>query len=231
MFSDNKGFTLLEILLALAIMVVGFLAMSQMQYISLRQSNLAESGSTATNIIQFASDRDMSRSKRLHLLNSRVYLDSQAGKTIVLQDDYCSDAICVTCPCDPFQVFTSQTLTDGSVENRCSVIDTKDFDPESIDYKDDVGDCTDSEFYLVRRVTSEVDTTVVPTEVNLNISYAIKNQKQLDDEGFETSEPDFTVKHSLAVQKYRVSGHVDTGWGRFVTAPGTWNLVVIPHIP
>ena len=236
MKSENKGFTLLEILMALGIMAFGFIAMSQMQYLSLRQSNLAESGTVATNIIQFAGDRDMARAKRLHLLNSRVYLDSQAGKTIGIQNDYCSggtDAVCAECPCNPLEVFTTQSLTDGSVENRCSVIDINNFDPESIDYQavDDLSQCTDSEFYLLRRVTAEVDATVAPTELNLNISYAVKNQTQLDDSGFELSEPDYTINQSLVVQKYRVSAHVDTGWNNFVTSAGNWNLVVIPHIP
>jgi len=233
MNSDNKGFTLLEILIALGIMVIGFLAMSQMQYLSLRQSNLAESGTVATNIIQFASDRDMSEAKRLHLLNSRVYLDSQAGRPINLQDNYCAGvgSVCAQCPCDPLEIFTSQSTTDGSVENRCSVIDIEDFDPASIDYKDNVTLCTDSEFYLVRRVTSGFDATVVPNEINLNVSYAIKNQKQFDESGFETAEPDFTLNQSLAVQKYRVSAHVDTGWDNFVTTVGDWSQVVIPHIP
>ena len=233
MKSDNKGFTLLEILVALGIMVIGFLAMSQMQYLSLRQSNMAESGTIATNIIQFASDRDMSEAKRLHLLNSRVYLDSQAGRSINKQDDYCttSGGPCADCPCDPLEAFTSQSLTDGSVENRCSVIDIVEFDPESIDYKDDVTLCTDSEFYLVRRVTSNVDVVSLPNEINLNVSYAIKTQKQFDESGFETSEPDFTINKSLAVQKYRVSAHVDTGWDNFVTTTGDWSQVVIPHIP
>ena len=236
MLAEKKGFTILEILVALGIMTLGFLAMSQMQYLSLRQSNLAESGTIATNIIQYASDRDMARVRRLHLLNSRVYLDSQAGKTITSQDDYCNsgvDGICLTCPCDPFQVFTLQSLTDGAVENRCSVIDIENFDPENIDYQDvdDPTQCTDSEFYLVRRVTTAFDNTATPNEINLNVTYAIKNQKQYDEAGFETSEPDFTLNKSLAVQKYRLSAHVDTGWNNFVTIVGNWNQVVVPHIP
>ena len=238
---NNNGFTLLEILIALGIMSFGFLAMSQMQYLSLRQSNLAESGSVATNIIQFVSDRDISRAKRLHLLNSRVYLEAQSGKVITNQDSYCSDtgAICEDCPCDPLSVFTSDSLTSDTIEIRCAAIDVNNFDPDTIVYVDNATDCknqvTDTEYYLLRRVINTVDTSVTPNQVDIDVSYAVKNERQLDEASF-TSTDDFTIFNSVANQKYRLSAHVDTGWINFVStgsgaADAPWTTVIVPHIP
>jgi len=55
---SQNGFTLIEILVAVFIMSVGFLALSQMEFLSVRQKQMAEAGSNATNTIQFAGDRD-----------------------------------------------------------------------------------------------------------------------------------------------------------------------------
>ena len=88
MTSNNKGFTLIEILVALAITSIGFLAMSQMQYLSLRQTTLAQVGSQSTNLIQSLIDRDTKFARIIHLLNSRVYIDSQSGTTITTKDNY-----------------------------------------------------------------------------------------------------------------------------------------------
>ncbi|MGI9535049.1 MAG: type IV pilus modification PilV family protein [Thermodesulfobacteriota bacterium] len=245
MFSDNKGFTILEILIALGIMVVGFLAMSQMQYLSLRQSSLAESGTLATNIIQFASDRDMEQAKRLHLLNSRVYADSRDGKIIDKQTKYCTDGVidnCTSCPCDPFSVFLkNSSFTQLSTpETRCAPIELKKFDPKKIQYFDTVANCLnppspfddiDPNFILLRKVDNVVDTTVIPTQIQLTVSYAIKNKKQINDTGLEDSDNEFSTRNSLAVQNYEVSAHVDTGWTSFISIPGSWNLIVVPHIP
>ena len=48
---DNSGFTLLEILVAVFLMAIGFFAMSQMQFLSLRQSQLAENGTMIITLI------------------------------------------------------------------------------------------------------------------------------------------------------------------------------------
>ena len=68
MNSNSKGFTLLEILFAVAIMGIGFLAMSQMQYLSLNQKTIAENGTFATNLIQTITDMEMANAKRINLL-------------------------------------------------------------------------------------------------------------------------------------------------------------------
>ena len=102
---NQSGFTMLEILVALGIMTIGFLAMAQMQFLSLRQSNIAEDGTTAMTILQTIADKDIEDVKRLHVLNSRVFLDEQSDKPITTQDDYCDGSPPSNCfkpPCsDP----------------------------------------------------------------------------------------------------------------------------------
>ncbi|HSG31802.1 MAG TPA: prepilin-type N-terminal cleavage/methylation domain-containing protein [Thermodesulfobacteriota bacterium] len=63
--NNTSGFTLLEILVAVFIMSVGFLALSQMEFLSVRQKQMAEAGSNATNIIQAAADKDLAEIKRI----------------------------------------------------------------------------------------------------------------------------------------------------------------------
>ncbi|MCL4246501.1 MAG: prepilin-type N-terminal cleavage/methylation domain-containing protein, partial [Candidatus Dadabacteria bacterium] len=77
---NQRGFTFTEIIIAISIMALGFLAMAQMQYLSLRQKQRAEQGTVATNIIQFIADRDIERVKRSHLLNSIAFVEAQAGR-------------------------------------------------------------------------------------------------------------------------------------------------------
>ncbi len=60
--SNNKrGFTLLELLISVGIMSLGFLAIAQMQFLSLRQKQKAEQGTVATNAIQFIKEIGMDR--------------------------------------------------------------------------------------------------------------------------------------------------------------------------
>ncbi|MEZ4547618.1 MAG: prepilin-type N-terminal cleavage/methylation domain-containing protein [Thermodesulfobacteriota bacterium] len=77
---NERGFTFTEIIIAISIMALGFLAMAQMQYLSLRQKQRAEQGTVATNVIQFIADRDMEEVKRAHLLNSIAFVEAQAGR-------------------------------------------------------------------------------------------------------------------------------------------------------
>ena len=74
MNSNSKGFTFLEIIVALGIMAVGFLAMSQMQYLSFRQKVLAESGTFSTNMIGTVSAFEMANAKTVNLLNAQEYI-------------------------------------------------------------------------------------------------------------------------------------------------------------
>jgi len=77
---NQKGFTFIEVIIALSIMAIGFLATSQMQFLSLRQKQLAEDGTIATNIIQFIADQDMSTARQIHLLNSIAFIEALAGR-------------------------------------------------------------------------------------------------------------------------------------------------------
>jgi len=73
---SQNGFTLIEILVSVFIMSIGFLALSQMEFLSVRQTRLAEQGTMATNIIQFISDRDASEVKKRTLLNNKEIMGS-----------------------------------------------------------------------------------------------------------------------------------------------------------
>jgi len=125
MLNDKKGFTLLELLIALGIMTVGFLAIAQMQFLSLKQTRKAEIGTTATNIIQFISDTDMAEVRRLYLLNSAAFNNSVAGR--IPDFSYCDGAAppncpntpcedpCSGCPAQPCDVM--EALTVGQIPN------------------------------------------------------------------------------------------------------------------
>src|SRR3972149_10751850 len=84
---NQEGFTLIELLIATLIMALGFMAFAEMQFLSLLLKQRAELGSTATNAIQFISDRDMAEVKRIYLLNSNTRMDAQAGRGLGLR--YC----------------------------------------------------------------------------------------------------------------------------------------------
>lgn len=249
MTSNNKGFTLFEILIALAITAVGFLAMSQMQYISLRQKTLAETGTFATNVIDTVSDFEMANARAISLLNARVYLDSQANKTILNQVQYCDgsdDSVCAQCPCNPLTVFTSpgfNLFANGS-ETLCVPLDIENFNISDIEYFDSVAGCSataddlNPSFFIIRRVVNNFDGASTPNQINLNVTYALKSLKQLKDTGNGLELGDggesgpLKITHSISLQNYQISAHVEQDWTNFVTlAGGTWNLVVVPHIP
>lgn len=226
LLKQQSGFTLVEIIVALLIMVIGFLAMSQMQYLSLRQHSLAESGTIGTNFLQALSERDMSEVRRIHLLNSRVYLDSQSGKPITTQDDYCSGSVdpCDSgCPCNPLVILTSNTNSDNT-ETSCAVIDVDNVDPVGIQYETSKADCNGGELYIVRRVVTDIDTTATPNDINVNVTYAVKNANQFESYSFGSQ---LTLPTSVVVQNYEASAHIDD-WSTYVPA---WNQVIVPHIP
>ncbi len=255
MNSNSKGFTFLEIIVALGIMAVGFLAMSQMQYLSFRQKVLAESGTFSTNTIGTVSAFEMANAKTVNLLNARVYLDSQARKIIDNQVDYCDgsdDAVCEACPCNPLEVFVSDAFNllavGGDVEHSCAMIDPNNFNPGDLEFftdasctaaaGDDDDDDTVAPFYIFRTVTSTFDNTTTPNLINLDIRYVLKSARQFNDPlnqslmGSSGAINDFRVGDSIAKQNFQVSAHVERDWTNFVTlTTGTWNLVIVPHIP
>ncbi len=251
MTSNNKGFTLYEILVALAITSIGFLAMSQMQYLSLRQTTLAQIGSKSTNLLQSLTDRDTQFARIIHLMNSRVYLDSVSGTTITTQDNYCdgtpptsclnppcSDP-CTICPCDPLTIFTSDPTTNNT-ETTCAFLSTVEFDPTNIKYETNKGLCSNpaclaeetpcrQELFVVRRVVTTVDQTTIPQEINLRVTYAIKTPKQFAD--FNLDDP-IRIIDTVVAQTYLTSAHIDQNWNTYINIPGQdWSNVTIPHIP
>jgi len=226
LLKQESGFTLTEIIIALLIMVVGFLAMSQMQFLSLRQHRLAADGTIGTNYIQALSERDMAEIRRLHLLNARVYTDSQADKPINTQDDYCATSAppCDNgCPCNPLNILTSNSGTDNT-ETSCAVIDVNSVDPTNVDYKSNKSDCTGGDLYLVRRVQTDRDDSIIPAEINLRVTYAVKTPEQFSSYNLGDQ---LKLASSVVVQNYDTSAHIDD-WSQFV--PG-WTNVIVPHIP
>jgi len=94
---NKAGFTLIEILVSVLIMSVGFLALSQMGFLSLRLKQMAEEGTDATQVIQFITDRDLAQVKRIHLLNTKTYQDGITVKPLDLS--YCgggTNSLCGT---------------------------------------------------------------------------------------------------------------------------------------
>src|SRR3989337_3203505 len=100
---SQEGFTLIELLSATLIMSIGFIAFAEMQFLSLLQKQRAELGSTATNAIQFISDRDIAEVKRIYLLNSNTRMDAQAGRALDLSycDGSAPSSVFGVCPCGP----------------------------------------------------------------------------------------------------------------------------------
>jgi len=243
MTSNNKGFTLMEILVALTIMAIGFLAMSQMQYLSLRQKTMAEMGTFATNIVESVSDFEMANAKRINSLNARVYLDSQANLLMSNQTDYCDnspDAVCEQCPCNPLQVFVSDTY-DLTINNNneitCAPVDINNFDPTQVEFFTDLSICRTvpnitPTVYIFRNVNSTFDITTTPNLVNINITYVVKSAKRINSMDISASIDDVSFGSSLTVQNIHFSGHVERDWNNFITlGGGTWNEVFVPHIP
>jgi prepilin-type N-terminal cleavage/methylation domain-containing protein len=221
----NKGFTLIEVLVALFIMSIGFLALSQMQYLSLKQSQLAYSGTTASNLIQSLSDIDLSRIRIINRNNIVLVNDIISGNGNNTHQDYCNNNLCNNeCPCDPFHAFTAFADEDSPL-SICTAIKNEyhklNFD-ETIISTNPAVSCnnTANEYFLTR--TINVDTRV-PGERTYNIAYTIKNRYQ------QVNYPD-ELGNSLATQYIKISAHVDSTI--LASAPdGISNLLVIPNIP
>lgn len=249
-FSNENGFTFTEILIALSIMTIGFLAMAQMQFLSLRQKQQAEVGTVATNMIQFIADRDMGEVRRTHLLNAIAFVEAQAGRLNPNSDSepnlqYCKGEknVCDDCPCDPLAAVTpnpSQVLDedDNTVpETSCALINPHDFDPKDVEFSTDETDCSgvsDGSLIVVKRVVVESDNDVdgdgeddtgVPLIIRLNITYAVKSRKQFDETDFDS----VSVRDTLAVQNYVISAHREN-WFEII-ADDDWKEVNVPHIP
>jgi len=219
---DKEGFTLIEVLVALFIMSIGFLALSQMQYLSLRQSQLAHSGTTATNLIQAFSDSDLSRMRSIHNLNMALVDDLSSGD--IINRDYCDKKLCKNqCPCDPFSVISNDP-TGNNTQHICTAIKNENYKFGEIGIPDkpaasckNVTNDLSNEYFLTR--TIDIDTSV-PGERTYSIAYSVKNRYQ------QVNHP-LTFGNSLATQFIKISAHVDTT----ILASGYSNILVIPNIP
>jgi len=239
---NSNGFTFTEVMIALSIMALGFLAMAQMQFLSLKQKQDAELGTVATNIIQFMADRDMAEAKRVHLLNSIAYVEAQAGRLNPADDSethlqYCkssnSNSICDTCPCNPLKAVTPNPTPnqDGDEndipETTCAVISTHDFDPENVQFEADQSDCditNDGELFIVKQVvTTIVNPGETPQISNMNITYGVKTPLQFEDTDYDS----VSIKDTIASQEFAISSHRED-WSEIIGAG--WNAVNIPHM-
>jgi len=227
--NSQKGFTLTEIMIALAIMALGFLAMAQMQYLSLRQKQQAELGTVATNVVQFIADRDMEEVKRAQLLNSTAFMKAQAGR--LDPSSYCLsgnlERMCDACPCDPLAEVTPHPSQE--TETTCAVIDITDFDPEKVVFKTTEAGCsgsTDDSLIVIKRVNSK---TVEPADPNeptvttLNVTYGIKTKNQFEETGFDS----LSIKDTLATQDMVFTAH-EEDWSQYLVG---WSHVNVPHVP
>jgi len=232
---NQEGFTLIELLIATLIMSIGFIAFAEMQFLSLLLKQRAELGSTATNAIQFISDRDIAEVKRIYLLNSNTRMDAQAGRALDLS--YCdgsATSVCGVCPCDPLEAVTPNP-DDGVDETTCAAIDRQHFDPTNITFRNTKALCLadaagpptiSSPIYIVKKAETNpevVDGIVIPNIVEVKLTYAIKTSPQFDD----TDITSVLIRDSIASQSFGVTAHEDD-YSDLI--PG-WNLVRIPHVP
>jgi prepilin-type N-terminal cleavage/methylation domain-containing protein len=239
--NNQKGFTFIEILVALSIMALGFLAMTQMQYLSLRQKQQAEAGTVATNMIQYISERDMEEVKRTHFLNSIAFVEAQAGRLDYESAaephlQHCqsgnSDRICDACPCDPLAAVTPDPTVNVDDEGNnvpeisCAVLDIHNLDPETVSFDTTKSACEGAggdNLILVKRVLVDTDNTTTPPLTTLSVTYGAKTRKQFEETDFD----DLDSKDTLATQSMIFSAH-NEDWSQFI--PG-WTSVRIPHIP
>lgn len=230
---DQNGFTLLEILVAVFIMSLGFLAAAQMQFLSLRQKQLAEQGTIATNVIQYISDNDMAEVRRRYLLNATAYVEAQAGRVPNLT--YCdgsANSVCDVCPCDPLEAITPNPDVDGT-ETTCAAIDMNNFNPENLNFRTTPNQCkTDgaailaansSPLYFVKRAVTDVDQDATPDIITVSIAYAVKTLSQFNKTGITS----VSLSDSIVSQSYEVSAN-SADFSDFI--PG-WDAVNVPHIP
>jgi prepilin-type N-terminal cleavage/methylation domain-containing protein len=221
--SKQYGFTILEVLIAILIMSIGFIALSQMQFLSLLQKQRAEAGTIATNIVQF-----------MHQLNILVLLDTIAQRTP--DYTYCGDSTkfgCTECPCDPLTAFTPNPDS-GTNENTCSIVDINDFEPEDLVYTDQATCQTTLDSFgteaMVLVKTADIDQVVVDgtTIMTISMMYGVKSEEQFRDTGMTV-----TLKDTLVSQSFQVTAHLDNynESGSISSNPTGWINVRVPHLP
>jgi len=231
--SKQSGFTILEVLIAILIMSIGFIALSQMQFLSVLQKQRAEAGTIATNIVQFANDSDLAKAKKMHQLNILVLLDTIAQRTP--DYTYCGDSTkfgCTECPCDPLTAFTPNPVVGN--EKTCSIIDINDFDPENLIYTNQTTCQTTLDSFGTEAMilVKDVDTNSVVVDgitiMTLSIMYGVKSEEQFRDSGLSV-----LLKDTLVAQSFEVTAHLDNynESGAISSNPAGWINVRVPHLP
>ena len=230
---NRSGFTIIEILITILIMSTGFIALSQMQFLSILQKQRAEAGTIATNIVQFANDSDLAKAKKMHQLNILVLLDTIAQRTP--DYTYCGDSTkfgCTECPCDPLTAFTPNPVVGN--EKTCSIIDINDFDPENLIYTNQTTCQTTLDSFGTEAMilVKDVDTNSVVVDgitiMTLSIMYGVKSKEQFRDSGLSV-----LLKDTLVAQSFEVTAHLDNynENGTISSNPTGWINVRVPHLP
>ena len=230
---NRSGFTIIEILITILIMSTGFIALSQMQFLSILQKQRAEAGTIATNIVQFANDSDLAKAKKMHQLNILVLLDTIAQRTP--DYTYCGDSTkfgCTQCPCDPLTAFTPNPVVGN--EKTCSIIDINDFDPENLIYTNQTTCQTTLDSFGTEAMilVKDVDTNSVVVDgitiLTLSIMYGVKSKEQFRDSGLSV-----LLKDTLVAQSFEVTAHLDNynENGTISSNPTGWINVRVPHLP
>ena len=250
--NNTSGFTIIELLVAVFIMATGFLALSQMEFLSLRQKQMAEAGSNATNIIQAAADRDLAEMKRITLLNNQIFVAEANGNNP--DYSYCDGSTdasaCSNCPCNPLARVapdistTTGTFVDKDVECAAvalnssdvnEIVFTTDKDVCISDYKIITSTFKSDGYYLLRRASilaerSIIDkfkgTSLIQTIFTVDLTYTAKSPKQ-----FSESEFSLELRDNLAVQGIQIKAQSDDYSDTVPLSSGSWGFVVVPYIP
>ncbi len=204
---NNSGFTLLEVLIAAAIMSIGLLALSETVYLSWRQSLRAEEKTVAVNLLQIARETDLKEISRIHSINMDFANSASA-----------TPPSCGTFPCDPF---TTMQQTEVCI----AVGDPDDFNYAASTIETDAQDCVqnqpNSNFYLIRQV---LRTLISGTRYNYTIVYGLKSRQQMiNDPNLQLDRLNKTVARNyltiMAAEK-----QITTNLGMTVS-------VTIPYVP
>jgi len=234
---SQNGFTLIEVLVAVFIMSVGFLALSQMEFLSLRQKQMAEAGSNATNTIQFAADRDLAEIKRVTLLNNRTFIAESNGKTAdyTYCDGSSDSSVCSNCPCNPLARVATDPTVVGTKETECAAIDLDSSDVKSVNYTTDETTCLNNYnslgadgLLILRRasVVSEASSTTLTSIFTVNLTYSVKSLEQFVDSNFSLA-----TRDNLAVQGIAITAQTEDYSDTVPISSGAWGSVVVSHVP
>lgn len=186
---DHKGFTLVEVLVAAALMAIGLLALSQITFLTLKQNQRAIDKTSAVNILQTIAEKDLRRIKQMYDCNIDHIRD---GGTYS-----CNTSILgagVACPqyCNPFRTInTDPTRT----EKQCFSItpSTSEVPIQSTPESDCKTITPKTDFYVLREVKQ-------PSDGKYEITYAVKSLNQVDQASTSLELKDTISRHYMVVE-------------------------------